>query len=210
MNKVVGGLILFLSLSSFFASAQNKDVEREKIKLQEEQKKNDKQRAINQKLDSAVVLMENEEYAAADVKFLYVLKNIKSVPSDLAYYFGKNSYHLAKYRQSVDWLNKYIQLKGTTGKYSEDAVALLKQAEAKVLEERQVQVKQTQEVLSRDYDIDCGPSGKITCPVCSGSTIVVKKTYLGETYKACTYCHKNGYLACDEYNQLLRGELKAN
>jgi len=211
MKKVVGLLIiLFFSLSCAAVFAQTKEVEREKIRQQEEQKKNDKQRAIMQQLDSAIVLFEQEEYAAADVKFLYVLKNIKSVPSDLAYYFGKNSYYIGKYKQSVDWLNKYIQLKGTSGTFSEDAVASLKLAEEQVLAERQVQVKQTQEVLSRDYDIDCGPSGKVTCPVCNGSTVIKKKSYLGESYRACTHCHQTGYLSCEDYNKLLRGELKAN
>jgi hypothetical protein len=203
-------LTLFLVMCFLSLTAQEKLSEKERIKQLEQQRKDDKERQVNQVLDSAVALMEHQAYADADKKFIYVLQNIKSVPSDLAYYFGKNSYHLEKYKQSVDWLNKYIQLKGTTGKFSEDAVNYLKKSEARLLEERQVQAQQTQEILSRDYDIDCGPSGKVTCPVCSGSTVVIKKGYLGDTYKACAYCHKNGYLSCEEYNKLLRGQLKAN
>jgi hypothetical protein len=201
---------LFFVMCFLSLTAQEKLTEQEKIKQLEQQRKDEKQRQVNQVLDSAVNLLEHEAYADADKKFVYVLQNIKSVPSDLAYYFGKNSYFLGKFKQSVDWLNKYIQLKGTSGKFSEDAVSYLKKAEAKLLEERQVQAQQTQEILSRDYDIDCGPSGKVTCPVCSGSTVVVKKGYLGDTYKACAYCHKNGYLSCEEYNKLLRGQLKPN
>jgi hypothetical protein len=211
MNKAVGNFIVFVFLFSCLqVIAQNKDYEREKIRKMEEDKKNDKQRGVNQQLDSAVALMDREEYQAADEKFVYVLKNIKSVPSDLAYYFGKNSYFLGKYKQSIDWLNKYIQLKGTSGKFSEDAVGLMQLAEEQVLAERQVVAKQTQEVLSRDYNIDCGPSGKVMCPVCGGSGVIVKKNYLGETYKACNHCHKTGFLTCDEYNKLVRGELTVN
>src|SRR5262245_27784103 len=119
-NCVVGKMlvIIFSCLVLANAMAQDKEAEREKIRQMEEQKKNEKQRAVNQVLDSAVVLMETGLYEQADVKFLYVLKNIKSVPSDLAYYFGENSYQIGKYKQSVDWLNKYIQLKGSTGKFS--------------------------------------------------------------------------------------------
>ena len=190
--------------------AQDKDFEREKIKQLEDQKKEERQRMIHEVLDSAIYLMENEAYAEADVKFKYVLKNIKSVPSDFTYYFGKNSYFIGQYKQSIDWLNKYIQLKGTSGKFSEDAVTWMRKSENKILEERQVQTQQAQEILSRDFDIDCGPSGKVTCPVCNGSTVIVKKGYLGETYKPCGYCHTTGYLSCEEYNKLLRGELKAN
>src|SRR6187549_1521228 len=64
---------------------------------------------LMRELDSGVYLMDNNDYAAAEVKFKYVLQNIKSVPSDLTYYFGKTSFHLGKYKQSIDWLNKYIQ-----------------------------------------------------------------------------------------------------
>jgi hypothetical protein len=207
MRKIV--TVVFV-IACFTLSAQDKLSEKEKISQLEDQRAKDKQNQINKVLDSAVYLLEQEEYAEADKKFVYVLQNIKSVPSDLAYYFGKNSYHLNKFKQSVDWLNKYIQLKGASGRFSEDAVAYLKKSEAKVLEERQLQVQQTHEILSRDYDIDCGPSGKVTCPVCSGSTVVIKKGYLGDTYKPCAYCHKTGYLSCEEYNKLIRGQLKTN
>jgi len=198
-----------LLFAPLLLAAQEKELEREKIRQLEEQKKSEKQRAVNRVLDSAVYLMEQGAYVEADTKFIYVLQNIRSVPSDLAYYFGENSYQIAKYKQSVDWLNKYIQLKGTAGKFSKLAVERLKESEAKLLEERQATVHETREILSRDYDIDCGPSGKVICPVCSGSTVVVKKSYLGETYKACPYC-KTGFLDCADYNKLLRGQLKAN
>jgi hypothetical protein len=198
MNKITTYLYLILLLVFTCANviAQDKEAEREKIKLLEEQKKMELQRATYQKFDSAVYLMERGEYASADKAFMSFLNRIKSVPSDFAYFFGKNSYFLGKYKQSIDWLNKYIQLKGTSGKFSEEAVAILKAA-----------VQKTQEILSRDYDIDCGSAGKVNCPVCNGTTIIVKKNYLGETYKACTHCHEKGYLTCEEYNKLLKGQL---
>jgi tetratricopeptide (TPR) repeat protein len=203
MKRLIFFVCMVLPFVAF--SQQN---EREKIQEMELDRNAQRQRAIRQQLDTAIILMEKEEYLAADEKLNYVLKNIKSVPSDLAYYFGENSFHIGKYKQSIDWLNKYIQLKGTTGQHSQEAVQWLKRAEAERLKEKQSQTLQTQEVLSRDYDIDCGPTGKVTCPVCNGSTVIIKKTYLGETYKTCSYCHKQGFLICDDYNKLLRGELK--
>ncbi|MEK6781142.1 MAG: hypothetical protein AABY93_05525 [Bacteroidota bacterium] len=202
-NLVCVVLIVF----PFVALSQQE--EREKIQQIELDRNAQKQREIRLQLDSAILLMENEEYIAADVKLNYVLKNIKSVPSDLAYYFGENSYHLGKYKQSIDWLNKYIQLKGTVGQHSQEAVKWLKMSEAERLKEKQSLTMQTQEVLSRDYYIDCGPTGKVICPVCNGSTVIIKKTYLGESYKTCGYCRKEGFLFCDDFNKLLRGELKS-
>jgi hypothetical protein len=184
------------------------DSEKEKIRLIELQAEVSKNTAIMHQLDSAIYLSDNQRYVEADERFLFVMRNLRSIPSDLTFYFGKNSYHLKKYRQSVDWLNKYIQLKGTTGQYSSEAVEWLKKAEAKLLEEKATESLKAREVLSRDYNIDCGPSGKVTCPICMGKTVIVKKGYFGESYKTCPYCSKHGYLSCDDYNKLVRGQLE--
>jgi hypothetical protein len=183
--------------------------EQDKLTAQEMQKTLGHQRSIMLQLDSAILLSHQGEYAAADAKFLYVLKNMRSIPSDLTYHFGLNSYYLGKYKQSVDWFNKYIQLKGTSGQYSEKTVEYLKKAEAEILKQQLAAKENAAAVLSsNDYNIDCGPSGKVQCPVCEGSTVVVKKGYFGETYKTCPFCNKKGYLDCDDYNKLIRGELK--
>lgn len=205
-KEILISTLSFLLLLACPVFAQ--DEERDKLRELEQQREFQKNRVINARLDSAIQLMNLEQYEAADVKFRSVLANMKSIPSDIAYYFGKNSYHLQKYKQSIDWLTKYIQLKGTSGQFSEDAAAWLKKAEAGLLEQRQVLSAKTVEVLSRDFTIDCGPSGKVQCPVCNGSTVVIRKDYLGDKYYTCGYCHKTGYLSCDEYNKLLRGQLK--
>ena len=204
---LINGLLAVLLLL-VACPLQAQDEEREKLRQLEQQREYQKSRMINARLDSAVQLMNQEQYETADAKFRSVLANMKSIPSDVAYYFGKNSFYLNKYKQSIDWLTKYIQLKGTSGQFSEDAAAWLKKAEAALLEERQVQSVKTIEVLSRDFTIDCGPSGKVMCPVCNGTTVVIRRDYLGDKYSTCGYCHKTGYLSCDEYNKLLRGQLK--
>jgi hypothetical protein len=182
--------------------------EKERLAAVELAREQQKQSEIMQQLDSAVDLMGIGRYREADVKYRYVLENIKSVPSDLTYYFGENSYHLGFTRQSIDWLNKYIQLKGTKGRFYDDAVGYLKKAEASLITVKAEEAKQANEILSRNYEIDCGPTGKVVCPICNGSTVVVKKNYLANTYHTCAYCNKLGYLTCEEYNNLLRGELK--
>jgi hypothetical protein len=182
--------------------------EQERINEIEAQKTSVKHRMITAQFDSAIYLSEQGAYDQADQKFRFVLKNLKSIPSDFTFYFGKNSFFLGKYKQSIDWLNKYIQLKGTTGQFSEAAVDWLSKAEAQLLLEHGNQSKVAAEVLSRDYDIDCGPLGKVQCPVCSGTTVVIKKGYINESYKTCPYCNRLGYLTCIEYNLLVRGQLK--
>jgi hypothetical protein len=172
---------------------------------QEEQRKKSE---VSRQLDSGVYLMDIGKHELADEKFKYVLTHVKSVPSDLTFFFGKNSFYLGNFKQSVDWLNKYIQLKGTTGQYYAEAVNWLKKAEDGLLTERKISSEKTQDVLSRNYDIDCGPAGKVSCPVCKGDHVIIKKGPFGDEYRTCPYCNEHGFLTCTEYNQLLRGELE--
>lgn len=197
--------ILLLCIVSVMASAQSDKAAAEQYRIDLEKSR---RAALLRVMDSAVVNMNEGRYAEADKQFLNVLSNIKGVPSDLTFYFGKNSFYLNKYKQSIDWINKYIQLKGTTGQYSAEAATLLREAEAELIKERSKESAKAEQILAQDYDIDCGPSGKIICPVCKGTTVLIKRGAFNNEYKTCPYCDKHGILTCDEYNQLLRGELK--
>src|SRR5260370_25112613 len=165
-------MIRFLTLAIFFGTINvfaQSQYEKDKIKELELARQMDRTRKITVQIDSAVRLSEEGHYEAADLKFRLVLKSIRSVPSDLTFYFGKNSFQLGKYRQSVDWLNKYIQLKGTQGQYSEEAMDWLSKAEAELMKEREKESKRAAEILSGDYYIDCGQTGKVVCPTWKGS-----------------------------------------
>ncbi len=172
------------------------------------QRQADKQRAIDRRIDSIATLIEGGNYEQADKIIVSVLQSVRSVPSSLTFYVGKNSFYLGKYKQTVDWLNKYIQLKGTSGQFSEEAIRLKTEAEGLLVKERLEEGKQATLVFSKDYELDCGPTGKVTCPVCSGTTVIIKRGYLGNTYKTCGFCNHEGVLSCEDYNKLLKGELK--
>ena len=205
MNKRLVISLVFLLFSLTTWAQVN---EQEKLRELEIQRQADKQRAIDRQIDSIAQLIDVEEYAAAEKKILSVLKSVRSVPSDLTFYLGKTSFYLGKFKQSTDWLNKYIQLKGTGGQFSEEAIEFKKKAEVELLKEKQLESQQAVQVFSKDFDIDCGPTGKVICPVCNGSTVIIRKSYFGDTYKTCGYCHLKGTLACEDYNKLLKGELK--
>lgn len=206
MRVALSILFLIFTVSAVLGQVTEQD----KIRELEKQREFTKTRQINERLDTAIQLMNRGQYELADEQFRSLLASLKSIPSDVAYHFGKNSYHLAKYRQSVDWLTKYIQLKGTTGQYSQDAAFWLKMAEEALVKQRLAESAKATQVLSKDFTIDCGPSGKVVCPVCNGSTVVIKKGYFGDTYSTCGFCKKLGYLTCEEYNMLLRGQLKSD
>lgn len=202
MKGIQAGLIFLVVGISITGFSQDRA---EEFRLQTEQRKRTETMRV---LDSAIALMDHGKYALADEKLLYVLNNMKSIPSDVTFYFGKNSFYLNKYKQSIDWLNKYIQLKGTAGQYYKEATTLLRNAEAGLIKERAKDAEKAEQVLSSGYDIDCGPTGKVTCPVCKGTTVIIRKGYLSDEYRTCGFCDTHGFLTCAEYNQLVRGELQ--
>lgn len=202
--SITNFLIIIISCLSIVPAIAQNEKNMEYLRQEEQRRRSEMMR----QLDSGVYFMDNGQYQLADIKFQHVLHNVKSVPSDLTFFFGKNSLYLNKYKQSVDWLNKYIQLKGTSGQYHQEAVDLLKRAEAALVKEKSTQSEKAQQVLSANYDIDCGPSGKVSCPVCKGDHVITKKGAFGDEYKTCPYCNEHGILTCDEYNKLLRGQLK--
>lgn len=147
------------------------------------------------------------DYDSAQVLFQFVLQNMNKLPSDMAYYFGRNSYHLGKYKQSINWLNKYIQLKGTRGRYYEAAIQFLSYSEDEYLK----QLRQYSKAVETDLEnaeYDCGGLEKMLCPVCHGTGVVIKAGLFDQVYQTCPYSLSEGYLSCEEFNEFMRGNLE--
>ncbi len=202
---VLAAILILIAVAPLAAQDRDKAKAMEYLQNQEQARK----AATMREYDSAVLFLENGLYDRADVKFRYVLANLKSLPSDLTFHFGKNSYFLKQYQQSIDWLNKYIQLKGTNGQFSREAVEIKEKAEKQFLAEKAVRTQEVEQVFSTNYEIDCGPSGMVTCPVCRGEHVIIRRGTFANEYRTCPYCNEHGLLTCVEYNQLLRGELEA-
>ncbi|REE01230.1 hypothetical protein [Marinoscillum furvescens] len=163
--------------------------------------------ALNKKMDDAVELMNLGNYEGANKEFVYVLNNMTVLPSNLAFYFGKNSFYLGKYKQSINWLNKYLQLKGTSGRFYEEASSLLEQSEDAYLKLMQKDEQQLKDELASG-EFDCGGLEKMICPVCRGEGVVIKKGAFDFIYQTCPYSAGEAYLTCEEYNAFMRGELE--
>jgi tetratricopeptide (TPR) repeat protein len=209
MKNVYSHLTPFILLTCFFILGLTLSTQAQKTKLEEfhQEQEQMKRAAALRELDSGVYFMDMGQHELADKKFLHVLNTVKSVPSDLTFFFGKNSYYLEKYKQSIDWLTKYIQLKGTNGQYSEEAIHYKTLAEAEFLKLRSQEVTKAAEILTLDYDIDCGPAGLVVCPVCKGDHVTIRRGPIKNEYRTCVYCNEQGLLTCEEYNLLLRGKL---
>ena len=164
-------------------------------------------------LDLGIKQYENGLYNDADKSFRQVLESVKVLPAEICYYFGANSYYLGQYKQSINWLNKYIALKGTSGQFFEESTTFLEQAQEKYLSASAVN-KEDIYNPGEDIDytvmprVDCGPAGKVICPVCKGQTVIIKRSAMSLNYQSCPYCDNHGNLTCDDYNLLLLGELR--
>lgn len=161
-------------------------------------------------IDSAVVLVDQEKYIEADSYFMRALDRIEVLPADFCFHFGKNSLFLKKYSQSIDWLNKYLELKGSQGQYSKETLILLEKAEEGFRENRGIAT--TADVNSKFFyrnTIKCDEtSAPIICPVCRGDGVIVTIDPFGEKlYRQCPYS-TNGVLTCGEFNLLIQGNLK--
>ena len=161
---------------------------------------------ILRRMDYGRDLMEAGEYERAQEEFLFVLANKEKLPSEMAYYFGRNSFHLSKFKQSINWLNKYIQLKGTKGRYYENAIRYLQLSEDEYLRIRRGQVKSLEDDLENS-NYDCGGLEKMLCPVCHGDGVIIIQGAFDQIYRTCPYSAGEGYLSCEEFNLFMRGEL---
>lgn len=160
-------------------------------------------------IDTAVVLMDSQKYLEADRYFMRALDRIDVLSADFCFYFGKNSLNLNKYAQSIDWLNKYLELKGSRGQFSKETLILLEKAEEGFRQNRG-------SVSSADINskffylntVKCDDDKPIICPVCKGDDVIITIDALGEKhYKECPYS-TNGVLTCTEFNLLIQGKLK--
>lgn len=163
------------------------------------------------KMDEGVEYMNKGQFAVADEIFKEVLKNVEVVPADLCFYFGKNSYHLDRFSQSMDWLNKYIELKGTSGRFFDQAVEYMQLAETDL---KASKGDETSNPLTdsrtprKNNTLDCEQNPYVVCPVCQGEGVNVLKGALGSSvYKPCKHCDENGRMKCEDYKLYLRGKL---
>lgn len=158
-------------------------------------------------MDKGLDAMNNGYHEAADQFFRDALSKFSKLPSNLTYYFGRNSYHLGKYKQSISWLNKYMELKGTSGQYYEEVIKYLDLSNEAFKKQRESEVGRTKKLLTTDGYFDC-PSAFVSCPICNGSGVLITPGKFGAIYQTCPYSGLSGKLSCEEYNEYLNGALE--
>jgi tetratricopeptide (TPR) repeat protein len=160
-------------------------------------------------MEEGVDLMDAGEYLEADRKFKKALRNLEVLPAEISFYFGKNSYFLDQYKQSINWLNKYIELKGTKGRFFEECVEYLNRAEMSYKLESEKNSQNVLNELTSSNEFDCKGHTHFKCPICLAEGVLLKPGKMNDIiYQTCPYCIGEGYITCDQYKQYLKGELK--
>ena len=165
--------------------------------------------SFSQKSELKVIedLILEQKYFLADSILKEKILNNNSVSSELTFLFGKNSFFLEKYEQSINWLNKYLELKGESGIFSDESIKFLELSNSKNLIENSRNIENVYvELYSYNY-IDCQNNRKV-CPICKGTSVMIIETDVSKIYKTCPFSDNKGFLTCDEYNLFLRGKLK--
>ena len=165
--------------------------------------------SFSQKSEVKVIedLILEQKYLLADSILKEKILNNNRVSSELTFLFGKNSFFLEKYEQSINWLNKYLELKGESGIFSDESIKFLELSNSKNLTENSKNIENVYvELYSYNY-IDCQNNRKV-CPICKGTSVMIIETEVSKIYKTCPFSDNKGFLTCDEYNLFLRGKLK--
>lgn len=165
--------------------------------------------SFSQKSEVKVIedLILEQKYLLADSILKEKILNNNRVSSELTFLFGKNSFFLEKYEQSINWLNKYLELKGESGIFSDESIKFLELSNSKNLTENSKNIENVYvELYSYNY-INCQNNRKV-CPICKGTSVMIIETEVSKIYKTCPFSDNKGFLTCDEYNLFLRGKLK--
>jgi len=139
------------------------------------------------------------EYEDATNTFLSLLTPKKLMPDELAFYFGKSLYHKGNNKRvSIDFLKKYLSLRGDTAKHYDETIAMLKA----MGEYKEDKAKDTRTTAQKQLD-KCRENSYTVCPICHGKNTLTSPTAFGSSFRECNYCDKRGLMPCENYSKYI-------
>lgn len=161
-------------------------------------------------LNDAKSLMSQERYEEANIIFRKMLALNTTLPEDVSYLFSETLYFLGQYKNSQNFLTKYLTLTGRTGNYYEEATALQDRLEEEMLAVvnchfcnglgmRLVPCTTCQEKGTLDKTCpECRGLGNTRCQKCLGEGVVIYLDQFGSRkYQTCDNCDGQGYHSCN-------------
>ena len=160
-------------------------------------------------MDQARTFMEEENYQQANVVFRKILSLNAVIPNDMSYLFAETLYVLGQYKNSQNFLTKYLTLTGRTGSYYQEALDLQELLDGEMRAVRDCEFcngngfrlaacstcKETG-YLSRTCT-QCRGVGKVQCRKCLGEGVIISLDALGQRkYETCDNCDSKGIHEC--------------
>ena len=166
---------------------------------------------VEDMMETAIDQMNDGDYEEANITFRKILKLNKVLPDDLSYLFAETLYMVNQIHNSRNFLDKYIRLAGSNGKYYAQAMDL-----RHFLDDEYELILVCKLCDNRGYrlipcDI-CEGEGAITnpcfycrgvgisrCEVCTGEGVTTSLNSLGTLqYQTCGTCQGKGRTTCKE------------
>lgn len=171
------------------------------------------------KFQLAKSLMDDSLYFKANEVFMDdLMKEGYVLPDEICFQFGKSLFYSGYKDQSKNFLYKYLELiqTDTTDMYFQPTIDLLQllgedvnryvKSNALVDSDSETESVDGVEVV-KARESDCNSDEVFICPVCNGTTVLVRKGSFGNTYQTCPYCNEDGIMDCHSYQLYLKGEL---
>ncbi len=165
---------------------------------------------VNELMEEAIGLMNQGEYEEANLAFREILKQRSVLPTELSYLFAETLYMIHQYHNSKNFLDKYLRLAGSTGRYSTQAMDL-----SKYLDDAFEKILTCTYCDSKGYRLEgcqtCHQTGQLTddcyyckavgitmCQVCKGNGVTTSLNAFNEIqYHTCPNCQGKGQIVCN-------------
>jgi hypothetical protein len=164
---------------------------------------------IEHYMKEAKTYMEAGNYEEANLSFRKLLTLRTVLPSEMCYYFAETLYKINQFHNSKNFINKYLNLTGTTGPYYKEVMALNDLVEEKFKEiedcnlcdEKGYAFKECPQCFGVGHTSGacnyCKGKGMTVCLACSGNGVkITENVFKEKEYKTCNICHSKGYTAC--------------
>lgn len=160
-------------------------------------------------MEAAVKQMDQGSYEEANRTFREILKLKAVLPTDMSYLFAETLYMIHQYHNSKSFLDKYLRLAGTTGKYYPQAIDL-----KQYLDDEFEQILSCNYCDSKGYRLTpcdtcektgvlsdscyyCQAVGVTLCEVCKGNGVTTSLNAFSEVqYQTCFNCKGKGRVTC--------------
>ena len=164
---------------------------------------------VDELMETAIAQMNEGEYEQANLTFRKILKIDAVLPDEMSYLFAETLYMVDQNYNSRSFLDKYIRLVGTTGRYYSQAMDL-----KHYLDQEYELILECRTCDSRGYKLKdchhCDSKGKLTdqcfycrgvginlCDLCKGQGVTTSYSAFGERkYQTCNNCQGKSQTVC--------------